>query len=80
MHMADKHDKYGNGVAFFWFVIVFLIIYLLLAFFKPEFVQRSDDCEKTGELDPALALLWALGLTFLFCFIVAVIYYAFYCY
>ena len=69
--------KYGSGAFFFWFVIVFIIIYLLLAFFKPDFVQRGDEDEKTGEVDQAVALLWALGITFLICIILGLLYYAF---
>lgn len=73
-------DYVTGGAGLFWFVAMVLIIYLLLVFFKPDWVQRSDDCEKNGEVDQAVAIGYAVGLAILICFVLALLAYAFYCY
>ena len=68
----------GHGL--FWGVIVFLVVYLLLTFFNPDFVQREDKHgDKNGENDQALTMLWGLVIVALIALILWVLYYAFSC-
>jgi Na+/proline symporter len=78
--MKHKYLEYGvNGAGLFWFVILTLIVFMLLVFFKPDFVLREKDCEYTDEVDCMKALLSAVVIAVVVCFIIAVIAYGFYC-
>lgn len=87
MHAHDalhgkKHHYLDNdltGSSLFWTVILVLIIFMLLVFFKPDFVLRTRDCEYTDEVDCMKALLSAIVIAIVICFIIWLIAYAFYC-
>ena len=69
-----------EGHALFLPVTVFLVIYLLLTFFNPDFVQRKDSHdEHNGENDPAVTLLWSLVIVALIALALWVLWYAFSC-
>ena len=77
-----KHGYLGYGWAgagLFWFVILILIIFFLFVFFKPDFVMRKRDCEVTDEVDCMKALLSAIVVAIIICFIIWIIAYAFWC-
>ncbi len=79
---GNKHQYLGHGYAgasLFWFVILVLIIFMLLVFFKPDYVLRKRDCEVTDEVDCMKALLSAVVIAVIICFIIALIAYLFYC-
>ena len=81
MH-GNKHnylDRSWAGASLFWFVILILIIFMLLVFFKPDYVLRKRDCEVTDEVDCMKALLSAFVIAIVICFIIWIIAYAFYC-
>lgn len=73
---AEEH----SGYALFVLVIAFLITYLILSFYKPDFVQRKVHGHATGSLDEAVAMLWALGISLAILFLLGVLVYAFSCY
>jgi len=66
-----------DGVALFWFVILTLIIFLLLVWFKPDFVLRERDCERTDEVDYFVALIAAIVIAIIICVIIYLLAYAF---
>ena len=86
MHL---HDSYGNrhgylhhtwaGASLFFFVVLILIIFMGLVFFKPDFVMRKRDCEVTCEVDCMKALLSAIVIALVICFLIWLIVYAFAC-
>lgn len=65
-HESYEHAKHTyadmsrRGVALFSLVIVTLIVFLLLVWFKPEFVLRERHGRKCDEVDYFVALLGAL--------------------
>lgn len=81
--MHGKKNKYLNntlaGASLFWFVILVLIVFMLLVFFKPDYVLRKRDCEVTDEVDCMKALLSAIVISLIICFIIWLIAYLFYC-
>jgi len=79
--MAGQHMdmKHYDGLALFWCVVVFLVIYLLLTFFNPDFVQREEDDRKTGQNDQAVTILWSLVILAIIVLILWVLYYAYSC-
>lgn len=48
------------GAHLFWFVVLVLITFMALFFFKPDFVMRKKDCEVTCEVDCMKVLLSAV--------------------
>ena len=81
MH-GKKHNYLGYGWAgasLFWFVVLVVIVFMLLVFFKPDFVLRERDCDYTDEVDCMKALLSAVVIAIVICFIIWLIAYAFYC-
>lgn len=75
---AKRHHDW-SGTSLFWTVIVVLIIFMFLVFFKPEFVLRKKDCEVTDEVDCFKALLTAIVIAIIITLILALLYYAFAC-
>ena len=71
------HAWMGSGL--FWSVILVLIIFMLLVFFKPDYVLRKKDCEVTDEVDCMKALLTAVVIAVIICFIMGLLYYATLC-
>ena len=67
------------GVSLFWFIILILLIFMGLVFFKPDYVMRKRDCEVTDEVDCMKALLSAVVIAIVVCFIIWLIAYAFTC-
>ena len=65
------------GAGLFWFVVLTLIIFMLFVFFKPDFVMRKKKCEVTDEVDCMKALLSAIVVAIVICFIIWLIAYAF---
>ena len=65
------------GASLFWFVVLVLIIFMGLVFFKPCFVRRKRDCEVTEEVDCMKALLSAIVIALVICFLIWLIAYAF---
>lgn len=81
MHKKE-HSYLGSGLAgasLFWFVVLVLIVFMLLMFFKPDFVKRKQDCDVTDEVDCMTALLYALVIAIVICFILFLIAYASMC-
>ena len=75
-----NHQKYSMaGSSLFGFVIVTLIVFMCLVFFKPDYVMRKRDCEPTDEVDCMTALLYAVGITVLLAIVIALIVYLFSC-
>ena len=81
---ADKgKGGYGGGGgnpawAVVWFIIIAIIIWLILAGSRPEFVQRKDDTGcPTGEVDQGLAVLWAVIIAIVICIILGIIVWLF---
>ena len=72
------HDTW-HGAYLFWFVVLVLLIFMGLMFFKPEFVRRKCDCEVTDQVDCMKALLTAVVIALVVCFIIWLIAYAFMC-
>ena len=72
-----NHRHLGNTL--FWLVILTVVIFMFLVFFKPEFVLRKKDCEVTDEVDLMRALLSAVGLALLVSFVLLVLRYLVYC-
>lgn len=67
------------GASLFWFVVLIIIIFMALVFFKPDYVMRKRDCEVTDEVDCMKALLSAIVIAIIICFIIWLIAYAFWC-
>lgn len=81
MH-GKKHQHLGHGLAgasLFWFAILVLIVFMLLVFFKPDYVLRKRDCEVTDEVDCMKALLTAVVIAVVVCVVLALLAYMFYC-
>lgn len=79
---GNKRHHLSNdlaGASLFWFVVLVLIVFMLLVFFKPDYVLRERDCEYTDEVDCMKALLTAVVIAIVICFIIWLIAYAFYC-
>ena len=77
MHLSAQEH---SGHALFVLVIVFLITYLILTFYNPEWVQRSYHGKKTGENDQATTMLWSLAIAVGILVLLGVILYCFSCY
>lgn len=79
----ETNDSYlGNhwaGAAVFWFVVLVLIVFMALVFFKPDYVMRKKDCEVTDEVDCMKALLTAIVIALVICFLIWLIAYVFMC-
>ena len=67
------------GSSMFGFVILVLIIFMALVFFKPDYVMRKRDCEVTDEVDCMKALLSAVVIAVVIGFIIGLIAYMFNC-
>ncbi len=81
MH-GHKHHHLGydwTGASLFWFVVLVLIVFMLLVFFKPEYVLRKRNCEYTDEVDCMKALLTAVVIALVVCFVLWLVAYAFWC-
>lgn len=65
-------QKYGKGSVFlFWFVAITLAVWLLLQFFKPEYVQRKDrNGNPTGEVDVGTVVIISLIVAVIVCLFV----------
>ena len=79
MYGQASSYQHLSGTALFLLVIVFLITYLILTFYNPEWVQRSVNGHRTGQNDQGITMLWALGITIVVLFVLALMYYAFTC-
>ena len=77
MKSMDLSEHSGKGL--FLLVVVFLVVYLLLTFYNPSWVQRTKDGERTGENDQAVTMLWALGITLAILVLLGLLWYGFYC-
>ena len=77
MHLSAQEH---SGHALFVLVIVFLITYLILTFYNPEWVQRTQHGKRTGENDVAVTMLYALGITLAILLVLGLLVYAFSCY
>lgn len=77
MHLSSEEH---SGYALFVLVMAFLITYLILTFYNPEFVQRKVHGHATGENDQIVTMLWALAISLLVLFLLGVLVYAFSCY
>jgi len=93
-HHAHQHKKLlGNdllGSGVFGFAIVVLIVFMILSFFKPEWVLRNDgkyhsdtyshgdDC-RDGEVDCMKALLYSVLITVGIAVVLGLLAYAFSC-
>jgi heme/copper-type cytochrome/quinol oxidase subunit 2 len=75
---GSKHEYSAHGL--FLLVIVFLIVYLILTFYNPEFVQRKVHGKATGEQDQMVVMIWALVISVVILFLLALLAYAFTCY
>lgn len=73
---AEEH----SGHALFVIVIAFLITYLILTFYNPDFVQRKVHGHATGQNDVVVTMLWALAISLFILFLLGVLVYAFSCY
>jgi hypothetical protein len=84
-HNATQGKKYGHlahdlaGASTFWFVVLVLIVFMILVLFKPDYVMRKRDCERTDEVDCMTALLSAVAIAVLVCFLMWLVAYMFYC-
>ena len=67
------------GVSLFLVVIIFIFAYLMLTFYNPEYVQRKVHGHRTGENDVALTMIWALVITLVIVFLLALLAYALTC-
>jgi len=65
------------GHCLFLVIVVFLLTFLILTFYNPKWVQRKDCGCPTGENDPMVTVLWALGITLAILLILAMLFYAF---
>ena len=77
MHLSAQEH---SGTALFVLVIVFLITYLILTFYNPEWVQRKVHGKRTGENDQVVTMLYALAISVLILFLLGLLVYAFNCY
>ena len=78
--MTGQHMHRYEGHALFLLVVVFLVIYLLLTFFNPEFVQRDNDNQHSDEEnDQAKTFLWSLVILALIVLALWILWYAFSC-
>ena len=78
----SKHNYLAQemaGPSLFWFVVLTLLIFMGLVFFKPDFVLRKKDCEVTDEVDCMKALLSAVVIAVVVCFLLALLYYMMLC-
>ena len=79
---GSKNEYLGHtwaGASLFWFVVLILIVFMALVFFKPDYVMRKKDCEVTDEVDCMKALLTAVVVAIVICFLIWLIAYAFMC-
>jgi len=89
LSMRAHHDLHGKkhhyldhnmaGASLFWFAILVVIIFMVLVFFKPEYVLRKRDCEYTDEVDCMKALLTAVAIAVAICFLLWMVYYFAWC-
>lgn len=77
MHLSAQEH---SGYALFVLVIVFLITYLILSFYNPEFVQRKVHGHATGQADTAVCMIWSLVIALVILFLLGLLVYAFSCY
>lgn len=77
MHLSAQEH---SGYALFVLVIVFLITYLILSFYNPEFVQRKVHGHATGQTDTAVCMIWSLVIALVILFLLGLLVYAFSCY
>lgn len=86
MHAHSHHDGHHNylshtwaGAHMFWFVVLVLIVFMALVFFKPDFVMRKKDCKVTDDVDCMKALLSAVVIAVVVCFVLWLLAYLFMC-
>lgn len=77
--IKKSHEYSMAGSGLFGFVIVTLIVFMCLVFFKPDYVMRKRDGEPTDEVDCMTAMLYAAGITILIAIVIALIVYLFNC-
>ena len=77
MHLSAQEH---SGSALFVFVIAFLITYLILTFYNPDFVQRKVHGRRTGQNDQTVTMIWAFIISVVVLFLLGVLVYAFSCY
>ncbi len=70
-----EHSAYG----LFLLVIIFLIVYLLLTFYNPEFVQRKVHGHANGQNDQMVTMLWAIVISVVIVFVLGLLWHAFNC-
>jgi len=78
MHQLKSQHEYG-AYGLFLLVTIFLMIYLILTFYNPEFVQRKVHGKATQENDVILSMIWAFVLTIIILFVLCLLWYAFTC-
>lgn len=76
VHDHKDHMHYG-GLTLFGFVVVALIVFLLLVWFKPDFVLRERHGKKTCDVDYFVALIGAIVITIIVLVILWLLAYAF---
>lgn len=87
MHLNEHHHNARNGylghawagASMFWFVVLVIIVFMALVFFKPDYVMRKKGCEVTDEVDCMKALLTAVVIAIVICFLIWLVAYMFYC-
>lgn len=78
MHQYGSHEYSAHGL--FLLVAVFLAVYLILTFYNPEFVQRKVHGKAIQENDQTVTMIWALVISLVILFLLALLWYAFTCY
>ena len=74
---SHNHVSY-QGVGLFAFVIITLIAFFCLVWFKPDFVLRERHGRKTCEVDYFVAFIGAIVIAIVICVILAILAYALY--
>ena len=77
--MGDMKFEHYHGHCLVAFVLVWLAIYLLLTFYNPKWVQQKFHGHHTGVNNQAITMLWALFITLVIFFVLALLWWAFYC-
>lgn len=76
----NRRYAYGNwlnnncsavAVELFWFVVIVLVVWLLLQFFKPTIVQRKDENgEPNGQVDVGMVVLISFVVAVVICLLI----------
>jgi len=77
-HVEHVEHHTGNAGYIGWAVLIFIIlaviIWFILAAWKPTWVQCQDaQGNPTGELDNGKAIIWALAIAFIILIIIAIL-------